>query len=132
MFYRMEWLSKLQIQGFFSRLSAKRKRSDGKQTSSDDAKPDNNEEIAEEFASLTDEQMLENVDVQSEISGIKHPVMYDIYNLCEMAFENKPLFFKVKMLKEMCKHFENTSNSRDTKSTLARKKIVEDCSFTKK
>ena len=33
-----------------------------------------------------------NVDVQSEISGIKHPVMYDIYNLCEMAFENKPLF----------------------------------------
>ena len=111
--------------GIFSRLSAKRKRLDGKQTSSDDA---------EEFASLTDEQMLEkaNVDVQSEISGIKHPVMYDIYNLCEMAFENKPLFFKVKMLKEMCKHFEITSNSRDTKSTLAWKKIVEDCSFTKK
>ena len=52
--------------GIFSRLSAKRKRLDGKQTSSDDAEPDNNEEIAEEFASLTDEQMLEkaNVDVQ--------------------------------------------------------------------
>ena len=120
--------------GIFSRLSAKRKRSGGKQTSSDDAEPDNNEEIAEEFASLTDEHMLEkaNVDVQSEISGIKHPVMYDIYNLCEMAFENKPLFFKVKTFREMCKHFEIASNSRDTKSTLARKKMVEDCSFAKK
>ena len=65
--------------GIFSRLSAKRKRSGGKQTSSDDAEPDNNEEIAEEFASLTDEHMLEkaSVDVQSEISGIKHPVMYE-------------------------------------------------------
>ena len=65
--------------GIFSRLSAKRKRSGGKQTSSDDAEPDNNEEVAEEFASLTDEHMLEkaSVDVQSEISGIKHPVMYE-------------------------------------------------------
>ena len=120
--------------GIFSRLSAKRKRSGGKQTSSDDAEPDNHEEIAEEFASLTDEHMLEkaSVDVQSEISGIKHPVMYDIYNLCEMAFENKRLFFKVKTLRVMCKHFEVTSISRDTKSTLARKKMVEDCSFAKK
>ena len=49
-----------------------------------------------------------------------------------MAFENKPLFFKVKTLGEMCKHFEITSNSRDTKSTLAKKKMVEDCSFAKK
>ena len=43
MFNRVEWLSKLQIQGFFLRLS-QRKQSDGKETSSDDAEP---EELAE-------------------------------------------------------------------------------------
>ena len=54
---------------------------------SDDDEPDDDEELAEEYASLTDEQMLEktSVAVQSEI-GVKHPVMYDFYNLCEMAF----------------------------------------------
>ena len=75
---------------------------------------------AEEYASLTDEQMLEkaSVAVQSEI-GVKHPVMYNVYNLCEMAFENRLSFFKVKMLREMCKHFEIPSN------------LVEDCSCMK-
>ena len=90
MFGRMEWLSKLQIQRLFSRLSTKRKQSDGKETSSDDDEPDDNEELAEEYASLTDEQMLEkaNAALESEI-GVKHPVMYDVYNLYEMAFENR-------------------------------------------
>ena len=109
-FNRVEWLSKLQIQGFFLRLS-QRKQSDGKETSSDGAEP---EELAEEYSSLTDltdEQILEkaSVAVLFEI-GVKHTVMYDVYNLCEMAFENKLSFLNVKMLKEMCKHFEIPSN----------------------
>ena len=90
MFSKMEWLSKLQIQGFFSRVSAKRKQSNGKETSSDGDEPDDSEELAEEYASLTDGKMLEKASeaVQSEI-GVKHLVMYDVYNLCEMAFENR-------------------------------------------
>ncbi|CAH3159521.1 unnamed protein product, partial [Pocillopora meandrina] len=109
---KMKWLSKLQIQGFFSRVSAKRKQSDGKETSSHGDEPDDNEELAEEYASLTDEEMLEkaSVAIQSEI-GVKSLVIYDVYNLCEMAFENRLSFFKVKMLREMCKHFEIPSNS---------------------
>ena len=111
--------------------SRERKQSNGNETSSDDAEP---EELAEEYSSLTDEQMLEkaSVAVQFEI-GFKHTVMYDVYNLCEMAFENKLSFLKVKMLKEMCKHFEIPSNSRDTKSNLVKKlsQMVEDCSFMK-
>ena len=81
--------------GISSRLSAKRKQSDGKQTISDDDEPDDDEELAEEYASLTDEKMLEkaSVAVQSEI-GVKHPVIYDVYNLCEMAFENRLLFLR--------------------------------------
>ena len=81
MFGRMEWLSKLQIQRFFSRLSTKRKQSDGKETSSDDDEPEDNEELAEEYASLTDEQMLEkaNAALESEI-GVKHPVNLSLLN----------------------------------------------------
>ena len=40
MLSRMEWLSKLQIQAFFSQLFAKRKQSDGKETSSNNDEPD--------------------------------------------------------------------------------------------
>ena len=32
--------------------------------------------------------------------GVKHPVMYNVYNLCQMAFENKLSFFKAEMLRK--------------------------------
>ena len=87
--YLVEWNG---FQNFksrnFLRDSQRRESSQmGSKTFSDDDEPDDDEELAEEYASLTDEQMLEktSVAVQSEI-GVKHPVMYDVYNLCEMAF----------------------------------------------
>ena len=77
----VEWngFQSFKSRDFFLRLSAKRKQSDGKETSSDDDEPDGNEELAKEYASVTDEQMHENasVAIQSEI-GVKHPVMYDV------------------------------------------------------
>ena len=132
MLSRMEWLSKLQILGFFSRLSAKRKQSDGKETSA----VDDDEELVEEYASLTDEQMLEkaSVAVESEI-GVKHLVMYDVYNLCEIAYENRLLFSRLRCSgkRAVCKHFEIPSNLRDTKSSLVKvlSLMVEDCSCMK-
>ena len=117
---------------FFATLSAERKRTDGKETFSGDDESDENEELAEEYASLTDEQMLEkaSVAIESEIS-VKHPLMYDVYNLCEMAFENRLSFFKVKMLREICKRSEIPSNLRDNKSSLVKKLswMVEDCLY---
>ena len=119
MLSRMEWLTKLQILGFFSRLSAKRKQSDGKETSA----VDDDEELFEEYASLTDEQMLEkaSVAVESEI-GVKHLVMYDVYNLCEIAYENRLLFSRLRCSgkRAVCKHFEIPSNLRDIKSSLVK------------
>ena len=69
MFNRMEWLSNLQIQGFFSPLAAKRKQTDGKKTSSDDAEPDDTEELAVEYASLTDEQLLKKPSITVHITS---------------------------------------------------------------
>ena len=63
------------------------------------------------------------------VIGVKHPLMYDVYNLCEMAYENKLSSFKVKMLREICKHFEISIHSRDTKPTLVKKlsDMARDC-----
>ena len=117
--------------GIFFCDSLERKQSNGKETSSDDAEP---EELAEEYSSLTDEQMLEkaSVAVQFEI-GFKHTVVYDVYNLCEMAFENKLSFSRLRCSRKCVSILKSHPTSRDTKSSLIKKlsQMVEDCSFMK-
>ena len=54
---------------FFSPLAAKRKQTDGKKPSSDDAEPDDSEELAVEYASLTDEQLLKKASVTVHITS---------------------------------------------------------------
>ena len=61
---------------------------------------------------------------------VKDPLMYDVHNLCGMAYENKISSFKVKMLREICKHFEISFNTSNTTSALVQKlsEMVRDCS----
>lgn len=49
---------------------------------------------------------------------VKYLLMYDVYNFCEMVYENKILLFKVKMFREICKYFEILFNMRDIKFVL--------------
>lgn len=131
MFNRTEWLSKAQIQGFFSRISAKMKHSSAKEVSRGHDSDELDDDIDEEYADKIDEQRLEETsEAVVAVVGVKHPVMYDVYNLCEMAYEKKLSLFKVKMLREMCNHFEIPSKTRDSKSDLVRKlsEMVSDCS----
>ena len=130
-FNRVEWLSKLQIQGFFLRLS-QRKQTDGKETSSDDAEP---EELAEEYSSLTDltdEQMLEkaSVAVQFEI-GVKHTVMPTTF--AKWHLKTNFHFSRSRCSRKCVSILKSHPTSRDTKSSLIKKlsQMVEDCSFTK-
>ena len=130
-FNRVEWLSKLQIQGFFLRLS-QRKQSDGKETSSDDAEP---EELAEEYSSLTDltdEQMLEkaSVAVQFEI-GVKHTVMPTTF--AKWHLKTNFHFSRLRCSRKCVSILKSHPTSRDTKSSLIKKlsQMVEDCSFMK-
>ena len=60
--------------------------------------------------------------------------MCDVFNLCEMANENKLSSFKCKMLKEICKHFEIPFNTRNSKSELLQKitEMVAECSCSSK
>ena len=130
MFSRAEWLSKIQIEGFSSRISAKRKQSSSKESSRDDDDYELDNGVTEEYACQIDEQLLEeNSEAVVAAIGVKHPLMYNVYNLCEMAYEKKLSSFKVKMLREICKHFEISFHSRDMKSTLVKKLLdmARDC-----
>ena len=131
MFDRTEWLSKLQIQGFFSRMSAKRKQSTLKEFSIDEE----DGEAAEEYACQDNEQLeKETSEAVVEAIGVRNPLMYDVFNLCEMANENKLSSFKCKILKEICKHFEISFNSKNSKSELLRKitEMAAECSCASK
>ena len=107
MFDRTEWLSKCQIQGFFSRLSASIKQGGQKRIKlmsggELDTDTEEDDDLAEEYACELDEEHLRETrkSVLGKV-GLTHPILYDIYNLCTYAREAKLPTFKVKMLKEI-------------------------------
>ena len=53
--------------------------------------------------------------------GIQHPIVYDVYNLCDYFKKDKLNVFNVKMLKSICKEFELAFKSKDLKSSLIEK-----------
>ena len=86
LFSRAEWLSKVQIQAFFSRISAKRKQSSSKESSRDNADDELDDSDTEEFACEIDDRLFEaNSGAVVAAIAVKQPLMYDVHNLCEMA-----------------------------------------------
>ena len=116
-------------------MSAKRKQLIFKEFSIDEDDGENDGGAVEENACQDDEQLeKETSEAVVEAIGVRHPLMYDVFNLCEMANENKLSSFKCKMLKEICKHFEIPFNSKNSKSELLRKvsEMVAECSCASK
>ena len=128
MFDRTEWLSNIQIQGFFSRLCLKQRSKI--QQESDDA-TDADDHLIEASASDVDEGCLREArnTVMDEI-GLKHPIMFDIYDVCSLAREGRLPSLKVKILRDMCKHFHLSFKMRDTKAALLAKmeEMISECS----
>ena len=128
MFDRTEWLSNIQIQGFFSRLCLKQRSKI--QQESDDA-TDADDHLIEASASDVDEKCLREArnTVTDEI-GLKHPIMFDIYDVCSLAREGRLPSLKVKILRDMCKHFHLSFKMRDTKAALLAKmeEMISECS----
>lgn len=81
LFSREEWLKESQIKGFFSRLASLRKRSTPLET---EKGPD---EEWEEY-----ENELELLNSIHERIGLKHPIIYDTFNLCEYAAKERKKF----------------------------------------
>ena len=57
--------------------------------------------------------------------NVRYPLVYDIYNLCELCDKRQLAKFNAKMLKEICSYFEIQVKSRDTKMVIRDKLNVE-------
>ena len=107
LFGRDEWLTKAQVQGFFSRLASPRKRRGCQGTVT--SEEDNEEDDEEHFLAV--EEVIEDL-------GLKHPIVFDVYNLCQYYEGNKLSSFSKNMLKDICRYFEIPFKSRDLKKDL--------------
>lgn len=131
-FNRSEWLTKTQVQGFFSRLaSMKRRKTTVDQVQEEE---DDNESLIEDEISYLDETARRNAveDIVSQV-GLTHPITYDGHDICEHARLDTLSRFNVTMLKAMCDHLEIPYHARERKSSLLNKLkgIVEECSCYK-
>ena len=103
------------------------------QQESDDATDvdDEDDDLIEASASDVDEECLREArnTIMDEI-GLKHPIMFDIYDVCSLAREGRLPSLKVKILRDMCKHFHLLFKMRDTKAALLAKmeEIISECS----
>ena len=100
LFSSEEFLTSRQIASFFSRVSKKKVVPDELDTQED-------AEIEQDAAGTLRERTLEEAcsDVHATLS-IKHPILYDVYNLCELTAQNEMGRFSKQMLKEMCSAFD--------------------------
>ena len=111
-FSREEWLSKNQIKSYFSRLaSAKRK---GQQTDDVDDREELEDILGEEEENSR--QLLINNIIEK--IGLRHPICYDVYDLCEFCKGSKLSKFNVVMLKAILKNFDISFKSKDRKNDL--------------
>ncbi|KAK3747345.1 hypothetical protein QZH41_007276 [Actinostola sp. cb2023] len=121
LFSRDEWLTKSQIQGYFSRLTSSRR----KQLSADPLQ-ENDEENWDE-----NEKMHQEI-VQTVVNELcaNHPIMYDIYDLCEYSHQDNLKKFNVKMLQNICEHFDLPFKRKTLKAELINtiKTMVGECS----
>ena len=112
-----EWLTKTQIQSFFSRLAASRRKEQGSLGMSF--------EKAEDVECLVEDT--ERQELLEEIAdhvGLKHPVTFDVYDLCEYYHQGKLSAFNVQMLKNILSYLEVPFKSKDKKSILLSKLSV--------
>ena len=109
LFERDEWLTKSQVQGFFSRLAA------SKSQQAHSEIEHNPKELFLEEKEAERQQLMAHI--SNELRP-QHPLSYDAFNLCECARDNKLSLFNVSLLKEILRFFEVPFKSRDRKKDL--------------
>ena len=124
LFAKDDWLTKLQVQGFFSRLASAR-RKQGWYGADMSEEVDKGDEVGDQRHAVED--VIENL-------GFKRPIIFDVYNICQYYHSNKLHLFNVSMLKDMCRYFEIPYKSRDPKRDLLAKvsELVKECECSKK
>jgi Arf-GAP/Rho-GAP domain/ANK repeat/PH domain-containing protein 3 len=119
-FTRDEWLTASQIKNFFSRLSAARKKHGNEKARvlMSDLESSEDEDFLAIAQDICDQELVDSI---LERLGVQHPIVYDVYNLCDYFKKDKLNVFGVKMQKSICKEFELPFKSKDLKSSLIEK-----------
>ena len=106
------------LQIFFSRLTSNRRQLVCEEESQDEE--------------LNNADQLHQEIVQDVVQDVctDHPIMYDIYDICDYSRQDILNKFNVKMLKAICKHFELSFTSKSLKVDLIDKikAMVAECS----
>lgn len=66
--------------------------------------------------------------------GLKHPIVFDVYNVCQHYHNNELSSFNVNTLRDMCRQFEIPFKYRNPKKELIAKvaNLVKECVCCKK
>lgn len=120
-FTREEWLKESQIKSFFSMLASSRRQQGNVEP----------QEIEQEDADGWEENLMEEElagNVQESI-GLKHPIVYDVYDICEYSVNGNLTNLNINLLKEILCHFEISYKSSERKSELIDKVegMVKEC-----
>ena len=123
LFTRTEWMTKTQVQSFFSRLAATRRKADKGVVGLSVEQ----EEDVQCLQEISDRQELTEM-INREIN-LSHPICYGAYDLCERYDNNTFQEFNVALLKTICNHFEIPVKSRDKKKILIEKlsNMISEC-----
>lgn len=108
LFLSEDYLTPKQIASFFSRLSSK------KSLPTPDLDTDNEDDDLDELLAINQEKDLDEMrqDILNEMS-LQHPIVYDRYNICEMANKSNLSKLSIPVLQNACEHFElDTSQAR--------------------
>ena len=127
LFEREEWLTRNQVQSYFSRLSALKQ----KQVS---GPPCNQPGLVDVDDWIQEDDWLQQVGEVYENLSVQYPIYYDAYNLCDLHKRKKIASFNVEMLKTLCKHFGITFKSKDGRKQVLVDKMtlmLEECSCTR-
>ena len=130
-FSREDWLTKTQVQGFFSRLASARRKRGSNESSRGEEEEDDDEEEDEGDDQEQQRQVVEEV---MDNLGLKHPIVFDVYNVCQHYHNNELSSFNVNTLRDMCRHFEIPFKYRNPKKELIAKvaNLVKECVCCKK
>jgi len=70
---------------------------------------------------VKDTEQQELLDEIADEVGLKHPITFDVYHLCEYYHHNKLSALNVQMLQNILSHLEVLSKSKDKRSILISK-----------
>ena len=119
-----ELLTAQQIQSYFLRRASKLWHSQ-----SDDPESEQDEDVI-----LAAEEELAHQNVHTVVLNevaLRHPVVFDVFNLCDMHGSGKLQQLSVAMLRSICEHFdidvENIEGRRDAPSLSLLREFLESC-----